>query len=130
MDIYALSNLAAKELALFASERYIDDATRTVLEKIIETKGKIAAIQGRMTALERETSAISTDQARLRENIKALKDTPETKQLIARYLAKAGEQETRLEQIANEHRVAAGEFGRLQAELDSIIRGVQLERKL
>ena len=55
----------------------------------------------------------TVDQDRLRENIKALKDSAETRQLIARYVVKAGEQETRMEQIAAERRAVSRATRRL-----------------
>ena len=78
----------------------------------------------------RPIQAALLDQQRLRENIKALGDKAEAKPLVARYVAKAGEQETRLEQIATERRGAASERAALQAELDAAIRALALDRKL
>jgi hypothetical protein len=124
MDSYALSNLTRDEIQLFVSRRYIDEAARAALEKIIGIKNKIAAVDARAAALDSEASEIATDQARLRENIKALSKETEARQLIARYVAKASEQETRVEQIASEKKAAAAERLRLQAELDAAIEAV------
>jgi hypothetical protein len=59
---------------------------------------------------------------RLRENIKALTSTAEAKQLIARYVSKANEQETRLEQLEAERRTSIADRTRIQSELDLAIR--------
>ncbi|MGI9066657.1 MAG: hypothetical protein ACR2HX_09670 [Pyrinomonadaceae bacterium] len=67
---------------------------------------------------------------RLRENIKALTETAEAKQLVARYVSKANDQETRLEQIEKERRAIVEERSRLQAELDLAIRNFVLDRKI
>jgi len=48
-----------------------------------------------------------------------LEKTSEGHELIARYVAKAGQQETRIEQITDERRTASAERARLQAELDA-----------
>ena len=130
MDSYALSNLTRNDIELFVSRRYIDDATRAALEKIIEIKSKIASVDARVAAADREAAEIATDQARLRENIKALSKETEARQLIARYVAKAAEQETRIEQITSEKRAAAAERARLQSELDAAIRAFDIDRKL
>jgi hypothetical protein len=58
------------------------------------------------------------------------KDTAETKLLIARYVAKAGEQETRLEQLAAEKRAATGEAKKLQDDLSAAIRALNVDHKL
>ncbi|HJQ68536.1 MAG TPA: hypothetical protein VKA70_06175 [Blastocatellia bacterium] len=130
MDSYALSNLTPDDIKLFVARRYIDEETHAALEKIMEIKARIAALDRRLASIEREAAEIAADQGRLRENIKALKDTAETRQLIARYVAKAGEQETRMEQIAAERRAIAADRAKVQNELDDAIRSLALNRKL
>ncbi|HKG21027.1 MAG TPA: hypothetical protein VKC34_03945 [Blastocatellia bacterium] len=131
MDSYALSTLSRSEVQIFVSRNYIDEATRAAFEKILGIKSRIASVEARLEALDRETKEISEDQARLRENIKALGQTSEARQLIARYIAKAGEQETRLEQISGERKTAAAERAALEAELEAAIRALEnLNRKL
>ncbi|HYP26022.1 MAG TPA: hypothetical protein VE262_04820 [Blastocatellia bacterium] len=131
VDNYALSSLSPRDVQVFISRNYVDDATRAAFEKILEIKGRIASAEARMGELDREAKEISADQDRLRENIKALGQTGEARQLIARYIAKAGEQETRLEQISAERKAAEAERGRLQSELEASIRALEnLNRKL
>jgi hypothetical protein len=130
MDNYQVSNLTPSQLELFVSRRYIDEATRVALDKIIGIKSQIAAVEARLAGLDGETAEIASDQARLRENIKVLSEKTEARQLVARYVAKAGEQETRLEQIISERKSAALERARLQTELNSAIRALALDRKL
>jgi hypothetical protein len=130
MDSYTLSNLTTDDIKVFVQRRYVDEATRAALERVMEIKGRIASLDRRLAALDREAAEIAADQARLRENIKALKDTAETRQLIARYVAKAGEQETRFEQIATERREVTAERAQIQTELDGAIRGLALNRNL
>lgn len=130
MDQYQLSNLTRRDVELFVSSNYIDAATRGELDKLIEIKTRIKAVDARRAAVEKEAEEIGEDQGRLRENIDKLKSTAEAKQLIARYVAKADAQETRLEQIEKEKRAANEERAKLQAELDAAIRAFELNRKL
>lgn len=130
METYALSDIKTRDLELFIARRYLDDTTRAALEKIVETKSRIAALDARAAALDKEAADISADQERLRENIKALGTTAEARQLIARYVAKAGEQETRIEHLTNERHKIADDRARLQTELDTAIRTLALDRKL
>ena len=130
MDSYTLSNLTPDDIKVFFQRRYVDEETRAALERVMEIKGRIAAMDRRLAALDREATEIAADQARLRENIKALKDTAETRQLIARYVTKAGEQETRFEQIATERREVTAERAQVQTELDGAIRSLALNRNL
>ncbi|MGH9753901.1 MAG: hypothetical protein ACREA2_14065, partial [Blastocatellia bacterium] len=59
-----------------------------------------------------------------------LRNTNEAKQLVARYIAKAGEQETRLEQIAKEKREAQDALARLMTEFDAAVRALAINREL
>jgi ABC-type Fe3+-citrate transport system substrate-binding protein len=117
-------------LQLFIARKYIDDKTRAALEAIIALKDKVSAASLRLVQIDKEAKEIAQDQERLRENIKALTSTAEAKQLIARYVSKANEQETRLEQLEAEKRTTIAERARLQSELDFAIRTLSLDRKL
>lgn len=129
-ESYALTNFGRKELELFIAQKYIDEPTRIALEKIIELKDRVTAAEARLQQINKEATEIAADQLRLRENIKALTSTAEAKQLIARYVAKANDQETRLEQIEKERRSVIDDRTRLQVELENAIRGFVLDRKL
>lgn len=130
MSSYALSDISRTQLDLFVSQRYIDDETRKVLEKITDMKMRINTIDQKIDALENEEESISTDQSRLRENIKALTSTPEAKQLIARYVSKANEQETRIEQISQERKTANNDREKLSQELNALIKGIDVTKRL
>ncbi|MGH9872672.1 MAG: hypothetical protein ACRD9S_09415 [Pyrinomonadaceae bacterium] len=130
MDKYAISNLTPRDLELFVSRRYLDESSRAALETIISLKGQIADIGKELNELESETEEISTDQDRLRENIKALGQTADARQLIGRYVGKANEQETRIEQLTRERRTKVSARLQLQLQLDKAIRALAIDRKL
>jgi hypothetical protein len=130
VDSYVLSDFTRADLELFIVRGYIDAQTRAALEKLIDIKSRIAANEARLQAINTEAGEIAQDQARLRENIKALTATAEAKQLITRYVAKADSQESRLEQLEKDRRAALEEQARLQAELGAAIRGLALDRQL
>ena len=130
MDTYALHNFSRQDLELFISRRYIDAATRAILEKILDVKSQMATTNSRIQAIDGEVEEIGEDQQRLRDNIKALAATAEAKQLIARYVAKADSQETRLEQLNKEKQELNGNLNRLQQELQGVVRSLMLDQKL
>ena len=130
MDKYRVSNLTPRDLELFVSRRYLDETSRIALEKIIQLKGQIADIGSEVQELENETVEIAADQGRLRENVKALGQTADARQLIARYVAKANEQETRIEELARERRTKVAARLQLQSQLDAAIRALAIDRKL
>ncbi|HEX8493533.1 MAG TPA: hypothetical protein VF658_11865 [Pyrinomonadaceae bacterium] len=130
MDSYTLMNFTRTDLELFIARNYIDQPTRDALEKLIDLKARIASLDASIEAIDKEAEQIGEDQARLRENIKALTATAEAKGLIARYVAKAGEQETRLEQLNKDRQAQIAERLRLQNELESAIRTLAIDRNL
>jgi hypothetical protein len=130
MDTYQLANLTSREVELFVTSNYIDAAMRAELEKLIDLKLRIVKENSRIEALDKEAREIGDDQKRLRENIATLKNTNEAKQLVARYIAKAGEQETRLEQISKEKRAAQDAMAKLTSEFDAAVRALVIDKPL
>jgi hypothetical protein len=128
LDTYALRSLGPDQLRLFVAQRYVDEPTRAALQNIIDLRARVAAADVRVAAIDREIAEIGADQQRLRQNIEALTKTAEARQLIARYVAKADQQETRIEQLTREKQEAAQERQRLQAELERAVRTLSLDR--
>jgi hypothetical protein len=128
MESYTLTSITRADLELFLTRNQIDAQTRAALEKLIDIKTRIAAVDARLAEINKETEEISQDQARLRENIKALTATAEARQLIARYVAKADEQESRIEQLTKDRKAASEERARLQAEFDTALRNLDINR--
>ncbi|HBB87275.1 MAG TPA: hypothetical protein DC047_06640 [Blastocatellia bacterium] len=129
-ETYQLTNFTRDQLQFFIARKYIDDKTRAALETIIALKDKVAAASLRLQLIDKEAAEIAQDQARLRENIKALTSTAEAKQLIARYVSKANEQEPRLEQLEAERRTTIADRARFQGQLDLAIRSLSSDRIL
>lgn len=117
MDTYQLTSLSKTDLDLFVSRRYINEETRVKLDKLIALRGSIAQLDNRLESFDDEVGKIENDQKRLRENIESLSKTAEAKTLIARYIAKAGEQETRLEEMEKERKTIETEKDRLERQL-------------
>jgi Carboxypeptidase regulatory-like domain len=130
MESYALSDFSREQLKLFVERKYIDDKTRAVLEQLLDLKSRIAATETRIQEMDRESAEIAQDQSRLRDNIKALTATAEAKQLITRYVSKADTQETRLEQLNKEKQVVIEERVQLHRQLETLIRGLSIDRQL
>jgi hypothetical protein len=129
-DSFSLADFNRGQLDLFISRRYIDEQTRQVLERIVDLKAQLIRAEEQLQENNRDSTAIAQDQQRLRENIKTLTSTAEAKQLIARYVSKANEQENSLERLEAERKKIMEERTRLQNELASAIRGVSLDRKI
>ena len=129
-ETYALTNFNPEQLRLFVTRRFIDEQTRAALQNILDLRARVAAADARIAAIDKEIEEIGEDQKRLRENIEALNDTAEARQLIARYVAKADQQETRIEQLARDKQAALAERQAHQSQLEAAFRALTLERKL
>ena len=128
MDNYQLTSLSKTDLQLFVAQRFINEETRAKMEKLIDLRTRIAEIEGKLDSFDDEVEKIEADQKRLRENIEALSKTPEAKTLITRYIAKANEQETRLEEMEKERRNLDSEQNNLEAELAKEIRAFTITK--
>jgi hypothetical protein len=109
--------MIAQLVATGASAEELERAMRPLLEK----QNEIAAVDRRTNALELERRRIVEDQARLRENMKALRGSAEEKQLLQRYTRQLDEQESRLAVLQQETAKAAAERAALVAELSRLI---------
>ena len=126
VDNYALTSITEPQLELFLSRRYINEDIKKRLEKLIDLRGQINQIDAKLEAFNEEEEKIAADQKRLRENIEALSKTPEAKVLITRYIGKANDQETRLENITKERQTLETQKGNLENELAAQIKAFNL----
>jgi hypothetical protein len=129
-DSYQIAQITRRDIEIFVSRKYIDEATKVELDKLLDLQTRINTARAKVETLGEEVEAIEKDQERLRENIEKLKNTAEAKQLIARYIAKADTQETRLEQIAKEKKEAEAEQGQLAAALGKAVKEFKFDRML
>lgn len=125
-ESYQIASITRQQLDMFLTRRYIDDATRTKLIRLIELRDSVGQIDVRLASFDDEVEKIEADQKRLRENIEALAKTPEAKALIERYIAKAGEQETRLEEMEKERKALLSEKQLMQNALAAEIRNFEI----
>ena len=129
-DTFQIARITRWDIELFVSRKYIDDATKAELDKLLELRLQINGLTAKDHKLDEEVTDIEEDQKRLSENIDKLKSTPEAKLLITRYIAKADAQETRLKQITKEKKAAEEEQERLQIELAKAVKEFKFDRKL
>jgi hypothetical protein len=127
MDSFQLAAVSRDELDLFLTRRLIDDATRAKLEKLLDLRLKIAQLDNSMKLHDDEAQKIESDQKRLRENIEALSKTAEAKILITRYIAKANDQETRMEELEKERKALEAQKQQLASELATEIRNFEIK---
>ena len=100
------------------------------LERILALRARIAALEEQSAAAEREAAEIAADQGRLRENVKAVGNRRDARELVARWLARANKQEAWLATLREARRRSESERRALREEVDGIVRGLEGERRL
>jgi uncharacterized protein (DUF342 family) len=100
------------------------------LQGILAQKEAVSELDDKKTARDEETAKIFDDQQRLRENIKALKGTPEEKALIQRYTQHLNEQEDRLEVLKKETAALQAQIDAGNAKVSEAIQGLAFDVKL
>ena len=127
MDSYSLGAITPDQVRIFVSRKYIDPALEARLDELIALRAKIAETDKTLAALDEEQERIAADQKRFRENIEALTKTPEAKTLIDRYIAKANDQESRLEAIEKQRQSLLVDKERQQDALGQAIKNFEVK---
>ena len=125
MDRYVLAALSESSLREIEKRGLLDAASRDGLQRVLALRSRIAALEQEAAAAEREAAEIAADQGRLRENVKAMGDRRDARELVARWLARADAQEARLEALRETRRRSEAEGRALRDEVDAVVRGLE-----
>ena len=129
MRIY-LTTLTDPQLAAFVHEGTIKPAVEAELRKTMSKKFDVFNVEQEIKSRQQETELIDKDQARLRENMKALRGSPEEKALLQRYTRELDAQEDRLDGLRKEIADLKAKHAQLQAELDTILMQIGADETL
>lgn len=127
---YQLTNLTNEQLALFVEQKSVNKTVEEALRRILAQKNAVAELDAQRNIRDHEAEGIYDDQQRLRENMKALKGTPEEKALTQRYTQQLNEQENRLDTLKKESAKIEAQQQDAQAVLDRMIEEVTFDVKL
>ena len=105
---YVLTNIDDNTLNLVIKSDGIEPEVGRALRKLLDKKDEIAAIKHVLRERREDVDGITKEQARIRENMKALKGSAEEKALVQRYVAGLNQQEDRLASLNSE--IAAKEL--------------------
>ena len=122
-----LGNLTDQQVELLARQQRLTPEMESAFHKILDQKNVVAAFDSQINERQQELSNISTDQDRIRENMKALKGGAEEKQLLDRYVRELNSQEDRLSSLRSQ--IADLKTKRQQAavQFDQILTGITLD---
>jgi hypothetical protein len=111
---YQLSNLRSQDVDYLVQQKSVDPELERALRNVLTQKNNLAALEQQIKDQRQQITSISDDQQRLRENLKALKGSPEEKQLVQRYTRELNEQEDRVEALRKA--IASLELQRAEAQ--------------
>jgi hypothetical protein len=123
----ALTNLTSDHIAMFVDQKRLTPALEQALKRVLDQKTVIAGLDAQLSSRQQEVDGISSDQTRIRENMKVLKGSPEEKALLQRYTRQLDEQEDRLTALRSQ--IADLKVKRQQAsqQLDQILAEISLD---
>ena len=98
-DVSAFQPVIDDQIGVLLQQRTISPEMAAELRKITAQKTVVGRLEDEMESRQHDIDRIVDDQARLRENMKALKGSAEEKALLQRYTRQLDEQETQLEAL-------------------------------
>src|ERR1700685_369637 len=124
---FALTNLDEKQIALITQQRQITPAMQEAFRRVLDQKNKVDSLGTQIKARQREVETITKDQARVRENMKALKGSAEEKALLQRYAHQLDSQEDRLNALNKEISDLQEKQTQARNQLDQIVQQITLD---
>ena len=99
---YQLTNLNNDQVVFLTRQGRITPEMQDVLRRVLDQKNQVSSLETQIQSRQQEVESITKDQGRLRENMKALKGSPEEKALLQRYTHQLDSQEDRLNTLTKE----------------------------
>jgi chromosome segregation ATPase len=127
---YQLSDLTDDQIALFVRQQTITPEMQQALAKVTAQKAVVARLEEEMELRQKDIERIVDDQGRLRENMKALRGSPEEKALLQRYTRQLDEQETRLDALRKKIEETEAQHDQANEVLEKMIDNLELEATL
>lgn len=124
---YAVTNLDDNQINFFLSEKSISPETEKALRAITAKRNQVADFQNQINQRQQEWNSIVQEQARLRENMKALKGSAEEKALLQRYTRELNDQEDRVAALRAEIKDLEKKRDAAQEELNKMAWELEVE---
>jgi hypothetical protein len=126
---YQLTNLSDDQVVFLTKQGRITPAMQDVLRRVLDQKNQVSSLETQIQSRQQAVESITKDQARLRENMKALKGSPEEKALLQRYTHQLDSQEDRLNTLTKEISDLQEKHVQAQAQLDHMVQEITLDEQ-
>jgi hypothetical protein len=122
-----LTNLTDSQVEILSVENRMTPALQEAFHRVLDQKNQISRLQSDIGSRQQELNAINKDQARIRENMKALKGSAEEKALLQRYTKQLDSQEDRLNTLNKEIADLQQRQSQEQQKLDAMVQQITLD---
>ncbi len=123
----SITEITDDEIIAIAGTGVSADALRRELEPVLAKRRELSLLEGRLFALGRELTRITEDQARVRENMKALRGSAEERLLLQRYTRQLDADETRLDAIRQDSAKLSADIEGIRGELTRLAAAMAFE---
>jgi hypothetical protein len=128
-ELAELENEQVKHLTLLVADNRITPVLKEAIQRILQKKAEVVQIEAQATGRKLQMDAIEKDQARLRENMKALKGSAEERALIQRYTRELDSQEDKLAALRREKEDLDAKAVQMQQDLETMVNQVVLDER-
>jgi len=122
-----LSTLTSDQVTLILRGRNLAPDTEPRLRAVIAQAQEVNRLQSEARARQDEIERVTADQARIRENLSALKTSREERALVARYTAQLTAQEDRLDVLRREVESLEAQHEAARTELARLVSAISLD---
>ena len=116
-----VSSLSDNQLAAYVHDGAVKPELEAELRQVLAKKLEVFNVDQNLKSVQQEMESIDKDQSRLRENMKALKGSPEERALLQRYTKQLDGQEDRLATLRGLTAGLKAKHNQLQSELDAMV---------
>lgn len=124
---YRLIDIDDRTILVLVRGGASEPALRRALQPLTDKRAELATAEARVSAINGQVAEIDRDQQRLRENMKALRGSPEERALTQRYTRELGEQEDRLAALREDLKKATAERDARRRELSELAARLQFD---
>ncbi|MBD3318940.1 hypothetical protein GF342_03440 [Candidatus Woesearchaeota archaeon] len=125
-----LSDITENDLKFYLEKKYISKALEKQIQEVMNMKRTIAELSRKKQELQKLINELKTDQARIRENMKALGRSSQEEQVRQRYLTKLAEQENDIEDSTEAIKNNEEKVKQLQEDLTKKLEKINFEVRL
>lgn len=124
---FQLADINDEQIALFSKNGEITPEMAEALQKVAAQRAVVAKLEQDMEDRQKDIDRIVADQARLRENMKALRGSAEEKALLQRYTGELDQQETQLDSLRKNIQATEAERDKANDQLQDLLDNTSLE---